>query len=144
MLQFEKSRSKWHWNESYKCFIFVSSKRFGMFGLHTHFNFWLPLFFHLVIFSKLFMHFNNRTAWVLPMICINSSFIFPFNRGRWTISETIHEAHETSKFKVSEKASEYMYYVSELFDWESIVKLYEWSQTKYGLILEKTCHFHFV
>ena len=59
------------------------------------------------------------------MICINSSFIFPFNRGRWTISETIHEAHEMLKFKVSEKASEYMYYVSELFDWESIVKLYE-------------------
>ena len=71
------------------------------------------------------MHFNNRTARVLPMMCINSSFIFPFNRGRWTISETIHEAHETLKFKVSEKASEYMYYVSELFDWESIVKLYE-------------------
>ena len=57
-------------------------------------------------FSKLFMHFNNRTARVLPMMCINSSFIFPFNRGRWTISETIHEAHETLKFKVSEKASE--------------------------------------
>ena len=30
-------------------------------------------------------------------------------------------------------------------DWVGvIVKFYEWTQTKYGLILEKTCHFHFV
>jgi hypothetical protein len=44
------------------------------------------------------------------MICINSSFIFPFNRGRWTISETIHEVHEMLKFKVSEKASEVFHF----------------------------------